>query len=52
MPARVFIWLILIVIAAAALTIAAAQFLGLPFALLGLFFAGAALGLRLWMDPK
>lgn len=52
MPARVIVWLILIVIAAAGLTIGAAQIFGLPMALLGLIFAGAALGVHLWMDLK
>ncbi|WP_022704115.1 hypothetical protein [Pseudorhodobacter ferrugineus] len=52
MPARVIISLILIVITAAGLTIAAAQIFGLPMAVLGLVFAGAALGLRLWMGRK
>lgn len=50
MPARAMIWLILIVILAGGATVLVAQFLGVPIALLGLVFAGAALGLRLWMD--
>jgi hypothetical protein len=52
MPARVIVWLILITIAAAGATILAAQMLGLPFALLGVFFAAAALGLQVWMNRK
>ncbi|WP_323008005.1 hypothetical protein [Pseudorhodobacter sp.] len=52
MPPRVILWLFLIVIFAAGLTIAAAQWLGLPTALLGLGFAGASLALRLRMDRK
>jgi hypothetical protein len=52
MPARVLISLLLIVIAAAGLTIAAAFAFGVPIALAGIIFAGAALGLRLWMDRK
>ncbi|WP_158623183.1 hypothetical protein [Pseudorhodobacter sp. E13] len=52
MPARVLIWLLLIVILAAAATVLAAQIFGLPMAVLGVVFAGAALGLRLWMDRK
>ena len=52
MPARVIVWLVLIVIAAAGLTIAAAQLFGVPLAVLGLIFTGAALALRLRMDRK
>jgi|GEM_PF-2566864 len=52
MPARVIIWLILITIAAAGLTIGAAQLFGLPLAILGLIFAAAALAFRLWIDRK
>lgn len=52
MPARVIVWLILIVITAAGLTIAAMQAFGLPIALAGLGFTFAALALRLWMDRR
>lgn len=52
MPARVIVSLILITIAAAGLTIGAAQIIGLPMAMLGLVFTAAALGVRLWMDRK
>ena len=52
MPARVIVWLILITIAAAGLTIGAAQIFGLPLAVLGLVFASAALSLRLWIERK
>jgi hypothetical protein len=52
MPARVIIWLILIVIAAAGLTIGAAQIFGVPLAALGLTFAGGALAFRLWIERK
>jgi len=52
MPARVFVWLVLITIAAAGLTVGAAQAFGWPMAALGLVFAGAALATRLWMDRK
>lgn len=52
MPARVILWLILIVILAAGLTIAAAQAFGVPIAVLGVVFTGAALALRLRMDRK
>jgi len=49
MPARVVFYLVLIAIVAGGLTVLAAQLAGLPMALLGLFVAGAALALRLWM---
>jgi uncharacterized membrane-anchored protein len=52
MPARLIVWLILITIAAAGVTILLAQNLGLPLALLGLVFAGAALAVRIWMGRK
>jgi hypothetical protein len=52
MPARVLVSLILIAILAGGATILAAHFLGFPMALLGLFFAGAALALRLWMGRR
>ncbi|MGO4908152.1 hypothetical protein ACEN2J_07440 [Pseudorhodobacter sp. W20_MBD10_FR17] len=52
MPARLIVWLILITIAAAGLTVLAAQTLGLPLALLGLVFAGASLGVQIWMGRK
>ncbi len=47
MPARVFVSLLLIVIAAAGLTVAVAVWLGWPLAALGLVFAIAALLVRL-----
>jgi len=49
MPARVVFSLALIAIVAGGVTVLAAQFAGLPLALLGLVAAGAALALRLWM---
>lgn len=52
MPPRVFVSLLLIVLLAGALTVGAAQLIGLPFALLGFMAALAALGLRVWMDRR
>jgi len=52
MPPRVFVSLLLIVLVAGAATIAAAQFIGLPFAALGLLMALAALVVRVWMDRR
>ncbi|WP_156209463.1 hypothetical protein [Pseudorhodobacter wandonensis] len=52
MPARVFVYLILISIVAAGLTILAAQTLGLPIALLGVVFAAASLALQIWMTRR
>jgi hypothetical protein len=52
MPPRVFVSLLLIVLVAGAVTVGAAQMIGLPFALLGLLAALAALGLRVWMDRR
>jgi hypothetical protein len=52
MPARVLVWLLLIVIVAGAATVLAAQVFGLPMALLGIGFAAAALAARLWIDRK
>jgi len=52
MPPRVFVTLLLIVLVAGAATVAMAQFIGLPFAALGLVTALAALGVRVWMDRR
>ncbi|EEW23982.1 hypothetical protein [Rhodobacter ferrooxidans] len=52
MPARTFVSLLLIVIAAAGLTLLAAQRIGLPLAALSLVAVLAALALRLWMDKR
>jgi hypothetical protein len=52
MPARVFIWLILSVIAAAGVTIVATQAFGLPMALMGVGSVGTALAFRLWGAGK
>ncbi|MDT8854149.1 hypothetical protein RNZ50_03685 [Paracoccaceae bacterium Fryx2] len=52
MPARVFVSMLLIVIAAAGLTILAAVNLGVPMAAFGLVAVLAALGLRLWLDRR
>lgn len=52
MPARVIVWLILIAIIAAGVTLLATQFFGFPLALLGLIAASGALAVRVWMDRK
>ncbi|MDZ4095604.1 MAG: hypothetical protein U1D35_11955, partial [Paracoccaceae bacterium] len=52
MPARVLVSLVLIAVVAGGLTVLAAQIFNLPFALLGLFAALAALAFRLWIDKR
>jgi hypothetical protein len=52
MPARVFVYLILITIVASGLTILAAHTLGIPFALLGVVFAATSLALQIWLTRR
>lgn len=52
MPAKTFVSLLLIVIAAAGLTVLAAINFGLPIAVIALAAAIAALAVRVWMDRK
>jgi drug/metabolite transporter superfamily protein YnfA len=52
MPARTFVSLLLIVIAAAGATIFAASQIGIPFAALGLVAVVASLALRVWIDRR